>query len=231
MRLLAALALSQLVIARPLAAQLVQGQVVAQDGKRPVLGVRVALVDDSARVVWEVRSDSSAGYFFIDAPRPGRFHLAVYDRLGTSFATPFFTVDSGATVERQLVLPDLPLLYAGVPLASRSLEVRRMPSPASPRFPDAQRDAGQTGSVRVAFIVDAEGVIEPSSVNVISSTHHDFEESVRRFLERLEFFPAAHPERPPRVIVQLLFAFNLSDRPALVCDVCTTAAATTHAHR
>jgi hypothetical protein len=104
----------------------------------------------------------------IDAPRPGRFQLAVFDRFGNSYATPLFAADSGATIERQLVLPDLPAIYAGVPLAPKSLEVQRTPSPAFPTFPDARREAGQVGSVRVAFIVDAEGTIEPGSFNVIT---------------------------------------------------------------
>jgi TonB family protein len=228
MHLLTASALALLLVAPlpPLAAQLVQGQVVAQDGKRPLLGVRVVLLDEGSTVVREARSDSSAGYFFIDVPRPGRYRLASFDRLGNSYASSPFAVDSGATIERQLMLPDLPASFDGVPVASRHPHVRGMPVP---RYPDSQRSANHTGSVRVAFIVAADGTIEPESIRVIASTHEDFTAAVARSLERLSFEPSsAAAPRPPRIIVQLTFAFGLPGAPFPPGDIEVTVTGIQH---
>jgi TonB family protein len=225
MRLIASFALSLLLTAPPLAAQLVQGQVVARDGKRPLVGVRIALLDEANRIVREASSDSTGGYFFIDAPRAGRYQLATFDRLGNSFASSLFVVESGATVERQLMLPELPASYDGVPVAPTRLHVRGMPVP---RYPDAQRRARHSGTVRVAFIVDAEGSIEPGSVRVISSTHDDFTDAVTRSLERLTFVAASTAPRPQRVIEQLTFAFGLPDAPFPPGDIQVTAVGIGH---
>jgi hypothetical protein len=53
-------------------AQTIMGQVVSLTTRKPLPAVRVALVDDSARVVAVATTDSALGAFYADAPHPGR---------------------------------------------------------------------------------------------------------------------------------------------------------------
>ena len=66
------------------AAQTVQGTVVAQRSHEPHGGAHVALLDDSLHAVRETDTDSTLGAFYLDAPRSGRYSLAVYERLGAA---------------------------------------------------------------------------------------------------------------------------------------------------
>ena len=42
---------------------------------------------------------------------------------------------------------------------------------AEPRYPEALRQAGIEGSVTVTYVVDAAGLVEPSSIRIVSSDH------------------------------------------------------------
>src|SRR3954469_25707386 len=97
-----------LLLATPVAAQTVQGTVVAQGSHEVRRGAHVVLLDDSLHAVRETDTDSILGAFYLDAPRSGQYSLAVYDRLGNPYASASFQLDSGAVVQRNLVCPDLP---------------------------------------------------------------------------------------------------------------------------
>src|SRR5688500_14506010 len=85
--LLVLLAVPSVMPAASARAQTAIGQVVSLETKRPLGGVKVALVDDSARVVAVAVTDSALGSFFVDAPRPGRYRVALYTGTGASFVS------------------------------------------------------------------------------------------------------------------------------------------------
>jgi hypothetical protein len=196
-------------LAGPLAAQTVQGTVVTRNSHEAYRGAHVALLDDSLHVVRETDTDSTFGAFYLDAPRSGRYALAVYDRLGNPYASAPFQLDSGAVLERQLNFPTLPPMLDSLPVA---LDLTARPREHARRgieYPDRERTAGRTGHVRAAFIVNADGLIAKGSLYVIEATNSAFARAVREAEDFLRFPPASAEGRAPRVVSQLTFGFNL----------------------
>jgi TonB family protein len=215
--------LASLSVARPLASQVVEGQVVDQAHKQPLPGVRVALLDEGDKLVVETTTDSIGGYFHLDAPRPGKFRLELFDRLGGSYASPLVELDSASLLQRMMVLPSLPATFDGLPVSASLLTVRPHAG-RMPRYPDDQRNAGNAGIVRVAFIVDANGDVEPGSAHIVSATNNDFARAVTDVVESFHFTPAAEAPRPARVIEQRDIVFNVDGKTPLPCtDFCITA--------
>ena len=223
MRSALTIALSLLSFATPAAAQFIQGQVVAA-GDRHVLGdVRVTLSNERDSVISETRTDSAAGSFFFEAKALRKYQIAVFDRLGNPYATPIFTVDSGATVERRVVLPDLPVAYDSLPLLKRHIDFLDPLRPEMPVYPPAMLTARRSGSVRIAFIVDARGEIEPGSVYVVSTSHPLFTDAVMKAIPKMRFVPASEVARQPRVLDQRTFSFSVGaakDATGSCADIC-----------
>lgn len=82
------------------------------------------------------------------------------------------------------------------------------PGSASPTFPDSLWQAGVGGRVVAEFIVSAQGVIEPGTFGIASSTHPAFSSAVRSALEGAVFRPAKLAGRNVRQLVQLPFVFD-----------------------
>lgn len=200
-------------VAAPVAAQTVQGTVVTPVTREVRRSAHVALLDDSLRVVRETDTDSTLGAFYLDAPRGGRYSLAVYDRLGNPYASAPFQLDSGAIIERELALPALPPMLDSLPVVLH-LEPRMPKRPIRGiRFPESERAAGRTGQVRVAFIVDADGLIVPNSYYVIEATNMAFARAVAALDRTVRFAPATEDGRAPRIVTQLTVGFNLVGAP------------------
>lgn len=197
-------------LAGPLVAQTVQGTVITRNSQEGYRGAHVALLDDSMHVVRETDTDSTLGAFYLDAPRSGRYALAVYDRLGNPYASAPFQLDSGAVLERRLTFPALPPMLDSLPVVP-SLPVEPFrPVRRGIEYPDGERTAWRSGHVRAAFIVNSDGLIAPGSVYVIEATNGAFARAVVRGAENLLRFPPASADgRAPRVVSQLTFGFNL----------------------
>ena len=210
-------------LARPVAAQTVQGTVVTQGSHEARPGAHVALLDDSLYAVREADTDSTLGAFYLDAPRSGRYSLAVYDRLGNPYASAPFQLDSGAVVQRELTFPALPPLLDSLPVV---LHLKTLP-PEHPthrlRYPDAERAAGRTGHVRIAFIVNADGLIVPGSLYVTQATNAAFARAFREVDDFVRFVPASVDGRASRAVTQLTVGFNLLGAPPEPGDILITA--------
>jgi TonB family protein len=211
------------ILAAPVAAQTVQGTVVSPGNNEARRGAHVALLDDSLRVVRETDSDSTLGAFYLDAPRSGRYSLAVYDRLGNPYASAPFQLDSGAVLERQVTYPALPPALDSLPVAPHlraGPPERRL---RGIRYPESERAAGHSGHVRVAFIVTADGLIEPGSLHVIEATNGAFARAASVADDVVRFPPASADGRASRVVTQVTFAFNMAGAPLERGDVVITA--------
>jgi len=78
-----------------------------------------------------------------------------------------------------------------------------------PVHPDILRQAGIEGRVRVAFVVDTTGVVEPTSVRVLSSSHRLFERPALAAVSRCRFSPGRAAGRVVRVRMQQAVNFTL----------------------
>jgi protein TonB len=88
----------------------------------------------------------------------------------------------------------------------RAVEVTR---PAAPRYPDALKSVGVQGVVSMHFIVDADGRVEPGSIEVISTSHKLFADAVRAALLNTRYRPAEAGGHAVRQMVEQSFSFRL----------------------
>jgi TonB family protein len=84
-------------------------------------------------------------------------------------------------------------------------------SSAGPRYPDSLFQAKAPGRVVVEFVVDTAGMVEPSSIEVLASSHPLFTEAVREALSVAHFQAAWSKGRRVRQFVQLPFSFMLDE--------------------
>jgi protein TonB len=78
---------------------------------------------------------------------------------------------------------------------------------SEPAYPETLRRAGIEGTVNVTYIVDPSGYVEAGSVQIVSSDHPAFAESVRDALGRARFTPGRLHGRAVRVLVRQTFRF------------------------
>jgi hypothetical protein len=89
----------------------------------------------------------------------------------------------------------------------------RAPEDFGARFvlADSAQVAG-TLSVIAEFVVDAEGRVEPATVNLVASPHPTLSEAVRAALPGARFTPAVLAGRPVRQLVQVAVRFDEKPR-------------------
>ncbi len=86
---------------------------------------------------------------------------------------------------------------------------------AGPHYPDSLYRAGTTGRVVVEFVVDTAGMVEPATIDVMTSSHPLFTQAVRDALLAAHFHSAWSKGQRVRQFVQLPFSFitdELADR-------------------
>ena len=76
-------------------------------------------------------------------------------------------------------------------------------------YPRLLQEAGVSGQTMLRFVIDEEGVVEPGSVVVVSSTHDAFEEASREAAERFRFRPAKVRGRPVKVMISMPIAWAI----------------------
>ncbi len=92
-------------------------------------------------------------------------------------------------------------------------EVVRVEGSAAPAYPASLLTIGVEGYVEAEFIVDTTGWVDLGSVRMLSSTHKEFESSVRLALMAMQFRPAWRGARRVRQLVSQRFTFRL-EHPA-----------------
>lgn len=76
------------------------------------------------------------------------------------------------------------------------------------RYPQVLREAGITGSVTLAFIIDTEGRVEEPGVEVVSATHPGFVAAATETIRASRFHPAKSHGATVRVRVRQTIAFR-----------------------
>lgn len=135
-----ALAALALLVAPPVHAQIVRGQVVEDATATPVQGAMVILLELDGAVVRRVLTDA-AGSFIIQAAHPGAYTLRV-DRIGyESLSTPRFDVPPEGTFQR-VTVPIRPVELEGLQVeGSRRCRLRAEQGPATAKAWEEARKA------------------------------------------------------------------------------------------
>ena len=91
-------------------------------------------------------------------------------------------------------------------------EVPRRLSCPTLEYPRELQQAGVQGSVLLRFVVDTTGRVEPSSVEVVSSTHKAFEEPATTMVRGCRFRPGRIRAWAVRTLVRMPINFRLRPR-------------------
>jgi hypothetical protein len=207
-------ALAALVVAPRIAGtQTLGGQVVRLDTKAPVVGAAVALVNDSAQIVASGTAGPE-GAFYLDAPSPGGYRLVLFVA-GASFVSPAVQLDSGATVEKQFSVPDVPESFAST-LFARDVSSQAMPVPGSPTpgYPPALAARGARALVSTMFVVSEQGQPDLGTFRALNDADAQFLEAIRTSLGHTRFVPAQKEGKPVPQVVQTTYDFGMTDDPA-----------------
>lgn len=78
-----------------------------------------------------------------------------------------------------------------------------------PEYPLARKRNGEEGTVVVRYLVDALGVLQPSSMETLASSHRSFALSVEAFLRAAEFSPGRRNHEPVCDLVTQQIDFRL----------------------
>jgi protein TonB len=84
------------------------------------------------------------------------------------------------------------------------------PGSAGPVYPEMLKQAGIEGQVLASFVVDTTGRADMSTFKVITSTHEQFTQAVRRALPQMRFLPAEVGNRKVKQLVQQPFGFAIT---------------------
>lgn len=85
-----------------------------------------------------------------------------------------------------------------------------VPGTISPGYPEALRNAGIEGTVRLQFVVDTTGRVEQASVKVTSSSNDLFTTAARAAVPRMRFYPAEIGSRKVRQLVEQPITFQIT---------------------
>lgn len=104
------------------------------------------------------------------------------------------------------------LVTAGRVFTADQVDAPAIPRPGAepaPVYPDSLRTARASGRVVAEFVVDETGVVDESTLGVVSATHLAFADAVRAALPGARFTPAVRHGRPVRQVVHLPVFFDL----------------------
>ena len=211
---LASLACSLVLCAATAAgAQTLGGQVVELDTKKPVAGVAVALVNDSALVVASTTA-SPEGAFYLDAPEPGTYRVVLFVS-GGSFVSPSVQLDSGKTREQLFSVPNVPDAFKSA-LFARDVTTPAAPVPTSsgPVYPPGLAEAGVRAVISTMFVVSELGQPDLATLRVLNTTPNErFVDAIREALQRTRFVPAKKDGEWVPQVVQFTYDFGLVGDP------------------
>ena len=97
--------------------------------------------------------------------------------------------------------------------------VERFDGSAAPAYPPDLVAKGVEGMVQAIYVVDTTGWVDTTSIEVVTSDHPQFTQSVREALDHMRFRPALRGGRPVRQRVQQKFRFQIQSLPELTKPV------------
>ncbi len=97
--------------------------------------------------------------------------------------------------------------------------VERFDGSAAPAYPPELVAKGVSGMVQAIYVVDTTGRVDTASIEVVTSDHPRFTQSVREALDHMRFRPALRAGQPVRQRVQQRFRFQIQPLPELTKPV------------
>lgn len=94
-------------------------------------------------------------------------------------------------------------------------EAARVATSAAPAYPPLLLNEGIEGTVVVRYVVEANGLADSSSLQIISATRREFADAVRAAIPHMRFTPARIDELPVRQLVEQPFSFRIQRPQAL----------------
>ncbi|HUF66108.1 MAG TPA: energy transducer TonB [Gemmatimonadaceae bacterium] len=92
-------------------------------------------------------------------------------------------------------------------------EAARVATSAAPAYPARLLSEGIEGTVLVRYVVEANGLADSSSLEILSATRREFADAVRAAIPHMRFTPARIDERPVRQLVEQPFSFRIARAP------------------
>ncbi len=80
---------------------------------------------------------------------------------------------------------------------------------AAPEYPQNMALRRVEGATVLRFVIDSTGVIDMSTVRVISTTHSAFARAVLEAMPKMKFRPASIAGHPVRLLVEQMFSFKI----------------------
>lgn len=80
---------------------------------------------------------------------------------------------------------------------------------AAPEYPETMALRRVEGTAVLRFVIDSTGLIDMSTVRVMSATHSAFARAVLEAMPRMKFRPASVAGRPVRLLVEQMFSFKI----------------------
>lgn len=81
---------------------------------------------------------------------------------------------------------------------------------AAPEYPQAMASRRVEGGAVLRFVIDSTGLIDMSTVRVMSATHSAFARAVIDAMPKMKFRPASIAGHPVRLLVEQAFSFKLT---------------------
>lgn len=173
---------------------------------QPIAGATVMLVDTRTGTL----TTRDGQYTLISAP--GTVSLLVTARGYKPFQVTGLRLIANVSVEQDWQLADsMPRLlpYPGFFTSQQVDDPVQWVGGPLPKYPDSLKAAKVEGRVVLRYIVEANGQVEESSVQLLSSTHKEFEEPAIEAIKRSTFRPAKLKGVPVRQMVEQVVRFTL----------------------
>jgi TonB family protein len=152
----------------------------------------------------------------MNAPRPvnPRMRMTAFALLAvlalaasTKFAK---ELTAAPTIAPRKVQPAAPAANRPAPALANDHPVMALPGSPQPRYPDILKTAGVEGGILVAFVVDADGTVDTTTLKIIHSTHGLFRDALIAALPAMRFLPAEVNGQAVRELVQEPFVFTIA---------------------
>ena len=80
---------------------------------------------------------------------------------------------------------------------------------AAPEYPETMALRRIEGAAVLRFVIDSTGLIDMTTVRVMSATHSAFARAVLQTMPKMKFRPASIAGRPVRLLVEQMFSFKI----------------------
>ena len=195
-----------LALSSTLNGQTVMGRAVERGSKRPLRDAQVGLVADSTVVA--KGTTNSLGEFYLDAPRPGLYRIAVVGQFDSVYYSDTIRATGDPATERQVLL-EIPVTRIYFEFEVEK-QVSPLPGNRAPRYPEELRAANVEGEVIVQFVVDGRGVPRMGTFKVLRSSDYRFTNAVLLAIPLMRFQPAVVRGQNVPQLVHMPFQFALT---------------------